>query len=130
MACHPSAKAVSFDDLKFRYGALKFQDVLADFIAQVNNPGMRGNALRTRAEDTLIPFRRVPVFHIIKFTETGNAEETGTIDSVHARPEQKDNRERIIPSRFDTILVQNPSQDTKQGRVKGFYFSLVEYEPF
>jgi len=119
MACHPSAKATTFDDLKFRYSALKFQDALADFIAQVNNPGIRGNALRTHAEDTLIPFRHVPVLHIIKFTETRNVKETGTIDSMHAQPEQRDTRKRIIPSHFDTILVQNPSQDTKQGRVKG-----------
>ena len=33
MALHPSAKAMTFDDLKLRYGALKFQDVLAVFIA-------------------------------------------------------------------------------------------------
>jgi hypothetical protein len=43
MARHPSAKATSFDDLNSRYGALTFQDALADFIAQVNNPGIRGN---------------------------------------------------------------------------------------
>ena len=119
MARHPSAKAVTFDDLKLRYGAPKFQDALADFIAQVNNPGARGNALRMYAEDTLIPFRYVPLFHIIKFTDARNTEETEIIDSVHARPEQRDARGRIIPSRFDTVLVQNPSQDTSQGRVKG-----------
>ena len=118
MARHPSAKAIMFEDLKFGYGALEFQDALADFVAEVNNPGARGNTLRRLAEDTLIPFRRVPVFHVIKFTETGNAEET-VIDSVYARPEQRDARGRIIPSRFDTVLVQNPSNDSKQGRVKG-----------
>jgi hypothetical protein len=118
MARHPSAKAVKFDDLKFRYGAHKFQDALADFIARVNNPGARGNMLRRYAEDTLIPFRRIPVFHVIKFTETGNTEKTA-IDSVYARPEQKDKHGRIIPSRFDTVLVQNPSGDTQQGRVQG-----------
>jgi hypothetical protein len=119
MARHPSAKAAKFDDLKFRYGAHEFQDALADFIAQVNNPGVRGNALRRHAEDTLIPFRRVPVFHMIKFTETGNAGNMAIVDSVYARPERKDKRGRIIPSRFDTVLVQNPSRDTQQGRVQG-----------
>jgi hypothetical protein len=122
MARHPSVKAVTFDDLKLRYGALEFQDALADYIAQVNNPGARGNTLRRYAEDTLIPFRQVPVFHVIKFTVTGNADDTETIDSVHARPEQRDTHGRIIPSRFDTVLVQNPSQDTQQGRVKGNYY--------
>jgi len=119
MALHPSAKAMTFDDLKLRYGALKFQDVLAVFIAQANNPGVRGKTLGKYADDTLIPFRRVPVFHIIKFTDTRNANETSIIDSVHAQPEQRDTRGQIIPSRFDTVLVENPSQDTQQGRVKG-----------
>ena len=116
MTCHPSAKAVSFDALKTQYRALNFQDALADFVAQVNNPGVRGNTLRSRAEDTLITFRGVPIFHFIKFTETGGSE---TIDSVHAQPERRDKRGRIIPSRFDTVLVQSPSQDTSQGRIKG-----------
>lgn len=116
MARHPSVKAVSFDVLKSQYGALNFQDALANFIAQVNNPGARGSTLRLRAEDTLIPFRGVPVFHVIKFTE---AEKSETIDSVLARPEQKDKHGRIIPSRFDTVLIRSASQDTAQGRIQG-----------
>ena len=119
MTLHPSAKAVTFNRLKSRYGAPKFQDMLADFIAQVNYPRARGNALRKYAEDTLIPFRRVPVFHIIKFTDAENADETKTIDSVLARPKRKNRHGRIIPSRFDTVLVQNPSHDTMHGRAKG-----------
>ena len=119
MTNHPSAKAVTYDDLKSRYSAPRFQDALADFIAQVNYPSARGNTLRKHAGDTLIPFRRVPVFHVIKFTETGIAEERGVIDSVHARPEKMNTHGQITPSRFDTVLVQNPSQDTDQGRVKG-----------
>ena len=126
MARRPSVKAVTFDDLKLRYGALKFQDALADFIAHVNNPGARGNTLSRYAENTLIPFCQVPVFHIIKFMATGNTEETGTADSVYARPEQRDMCGRIIPPCFDTVLVQNPSSDTKQGQVKGkSYWSSV-----
>jgi len=119
MAQHPSVKAVTFDDLQLRYGTLEFQDALADFIAQVNNPGARGTTLHTYAGDTLIPFRRVPLFHIIKFTEARNTKESRIIDSVHAWLEQRDKRGRIIPSHFDTVLVQNPSSNTRQGCVKG-----------
>ena len=116
MTRHPSVKAVSFDILKTQYGALNFQDALANFIALANNPGARGSTLRVRAEDTLIPFRAIPVFHIIKFMEI---EKPDIIDSVFARPEQRDKRGRIIPSRFDTVLVQSASQDTTQGRIQG-----------
>lgn len=108
MTKHPSVKAVSFDVLATRYGALDFQDALADFIALVNHPGAPTAVLRARAANILIPFRGVPVYHYVKFTETesGNV----TVDAVHIRPEQKDNRGRIIPSRFDTVLVRNMSQ--------------------
>jgi hypothetical protein len=119
MTRHPSVKTVSFDTLQIQYGALKFQDALADFIAQINFPEARGSALRTRAEDTLIPFQGVPVYHVVKFTETEESSET--IDSVHVRPEQKDTRGRIVPPRFDTVFVENPSQDPKQGRIKGSF---------
>lgn len=110
MTQHPSVKAVSFDNLARNYGAFDFQDALADFIAQVNYPGASTAALRAHAANTLIPFRGVPVYHTIKFTESG----TGTLDAVHIRPEQKDTHGRIgriIPSRFDTVLVQNRGQD-------------------
>jgi len=120
MAHHPSAKNVSFDVLKVRYGALDFQDELADFVAQVNNPGASRSILSLCAEDTLIPFRGVPVFHVIKFTGTDGSQ---TTDSVHAQLEQRDKRRRIIPSRFDTVLVQSPSPDTRQGWIKGNSYS-------
>ena len=57
MTLHPSAKAVTFNCLKLRYGTPNFQDALADFIAQANYPRARGNTLRKYAENTLIPFR-------------------------------------------------------------------------
>jgi hypothetical protein len=110
---YPSIQAVSFDDLAINYGALDFQDALADFIAEVNNPGVSAATLRTRAADTLIPFRAVPVFHKIKFTdmESSNSQ-SSIVDAVHVRPEQKDSHGRIIPSRFDTILIQSKGQDS------------------
>ena len=46
MALHPTVKAVSFDELAESYGAINFQDALADYIAQVNHPNLLGNALR------------------------------------------------------------------------------------
>jgi len=56
----------------------------------------------------------------------GNTEETGIADSMYAQLEQRDTCGWIIPSHFDTVLVQNPSSDTKQGQVKGkSYWSSV-----
>ncbi|KAI9457974.1 hypothetical protein BJY52DRAFT_1204447 [Lactarius psammicola] len=103
MALHPSMKAVSFDALSERYGAVDFQDTLADFIARTNHPNASAATLRVLAADTLIPFRSVPVYHKIKFQSNGHPE---VVDSVHVRPEQKDSRGRRIPSRFDTVLIR------------------------
>ena len=105
MAHNPTIKAVSFDDLSAQYGAVDFQDCLADFIAQLNYPGASAAALRTRSADTLLPFRSVPVFHRIKFT-SGDASDSGTNDAVIVRPEHVDTHGRTVPSRFDTVIVR------------------------
>ncbi|KAI9429265.1 hypothetical protein H4582DRAFT_1827220 [Lactarius indigo] len=115
MAQHPTFKAVSFEDLAERYGAVDFQDCLADFIAQLNHPGASAAVLRARAADTLLPFRTVPVFHRIKFTSSGSSGNSKVVDSVVVRPEQNDARGRTIPSRFDTVLVRGRHEDVMHG---------------
>ncbi|KAH9049564.1 hypothetical protein EDB84DRAFT_1585594 [Lactarius hengduanensis] len=105
MARHPSIKAVSFEALAERYGAVDFQDALADYIAQVNHPGASTATLRAWAADMLLPFRTIPVFHGIKFT-AGNSDNSEIVDSVVIWLEQNDMHGRIIPSRFNTVLVQ------------------------
>ena len=106
MTLHATLRTVSFDDLAQRYGAVDFQDALADFIAQFNNPTASTASLSTLAADTLIPFRSVPVHHRIKFT---NLDQTEIVDSVQVRPEQKDTRGCLVPSQFDTVLVRGKS---------------------
>lgn len=116
MTQHPSIKAVSFEVLAEKYGAVEFQDALADYIARVNHPGASAATLRARASDTLIPFRSVPIFHRIKFTSTGNSDSSEIVDSVVIRPEQNDSRGRVIPSRFDTVLVRGTHQGITHGK--------------
>lgn len=113
MAQNPTIKSVSFDDLARKHGAYHFQDALADFIARINYPGASGSALRKKAEDTLIPFRAVPIFHRIKFTTRNNYDKSEVVDSVHVQPEQADLHGRITPSRFDTVLVRNGRSGTQ-----------------
>jgi hypothetical protein len=115
MARNPSKKAVSLRDISWMYGALQLKDALADFIAGVNNPGLSGRALHARAGDTLLPFQSLPVYHNIKFTSVSDAQGSEIVDTIHVRPEQKDPRGRIIPARFDTVLVRARGQDIQQG---------------
>ncbi|KAN0132050.1 hypothetical protein V8E53_010087 [Lactarius tabidus] len=115
MALHPTRKAVLFDDLAKSYGAVDFQDALADYIARINHPDLSATALRARAANTLIPFCSVPVYHKIKFQQKGHPE---VMDSILVRPEQTDSHGRRIPSRFDTALVRSGSQDSMR-RING-----------
>jgi len=110
MAQHPSAKAVSFDDLHELYRATQFQDTLADFIAQFNYPSIAGNTLLTCARNMLIPFHSVAIFHKVKFV-SNDTELAETVDAIHVWLEQKDACGRIIPPRFDTALVLTQRQD-------------------
>jgi hypothetical protein len=113
MAKLPSKRRVLFDVLARDYGALDFQDTLADFIAQANYPRASGTALRQRAHDTHIPFSGVPVYHNIKFTKVG---ESKIVDVVTIRPEQEDLHGRIMPGRFDTVLVDWRGHDGTRGQ--------------
>ena len=110
MAKAPARKTVSFDDLAQKYGAIDFQDALADFIARTNHPTASAAALASLASDILIPFRSVSVYHRIKFSSPDGSK---IVDSIVVRPEQKDTRGRLVPSRFDTALIRgkSPSQD-------------------
>jgi Plavaka transposase len=105
MALNPT-KSVTFNVLACDYGAVDFQDALADFLAHLNNPGASVSALRQRAENILIPFRSVPVFHNIKFTKCGDSGEHQISDTVHVRPGLVDKRAQIVPARFDTVIVR------------------------
>ena len=62
MAQNPPIKNVAFDILTQRYGAVNFLDALANFLIQVNNPGVSGSALRLQASNLLIPFSSIPIF--------------------------------------------------------------------
>ena len=114
MTRNPTVKAVSFDDLAHHYGAIDFQDAIADFIAQFNNPRASGASLRALASNVLIPFRFVHVHHRLKFS---NLDDSEIVDGVQVRPEQKDSRGRRVPSRFDTVLVRGKS--SQDGVVAG-----------
>jgi len=101
MAQNPEKGQVLFDVLARYYGALDFQDMLANFITQLNYPDTSGGALWNRTYDTHIPFTCVPVYHKMKFTNKSEI-----ADVVHVWLEQKDSHGWIIPAQFDTALVQ------------------------
>jgi hypothetical protein len=110
---HPSVRSVRFYDITNKYGAIDFQDALADFIIHHNSPGLSAIAAQNLADNTLIPFTAVSVFHKIRFVErmkdSDQTQQPHTIDAAFARPEQQDKGGNEIPARFDTVLVSSGS---------------------
>ncbi|KAI9455716.1 hypothetical protein BJY52DRAFT_1204941 [Lactarius psammicola] len=109
LAIHPSEKGISFEGLALRYRARDFQDALADFIVRHNFPGLSPAAARRRADNTLLPFRCVSVFHKIKFSDS-DSEHSNIADVIHIKPERQSQHRALIPGRFDTALVMSASK--------------------
>ena len=109
LTTYPSEKGISFESLHHRYGATDFQDALADFIVKHNHPELSTIASRRHADNTLLPFRKVSVFHKIKFRNPGD-EDQAIVDAVHIRPTVCNTRGHTIPGRFDTAFAKNGSQ--------------------
>lgn len=107
MTRHPSVNSVSFEDIVSDYGAVDFRQSLAVFIADYNNPNLTRPQLQNAAFQIILPFRRVPVFHKIRFWNEdpqGRSEASDTFDVAHVRPRKKGTN-GWIPARFDTVLV-------------------------
>ena len=118
MTKHPSLSAVPLDRLQDSYGAPLFKVALRRFISTANDH----NQSRQQLEESLwrirLPFTRLPVWHVIKFTRYDPLTGTRpTADMIHVKPAKHDKRQRPIPGRFDTALI-NDGTGTELG-IKG-----------
>jgi hypothetical protein len=109
MTRHPTKKSVRFHTLIHAYGATNFQDELAQFVVRLKKPHLRGAQLRQEMTNIRFSFNAVPVFHKIKFTSydpyvVGGPMES-VVDSIHVQPVRKDKRNRDVPARFDTAVI-------------------------
>lgn len=111
MTKHPTLKAVTLTNVVEKYGATYFRDALARYITGLRFPNASAREVERRAGAVSMPFRSLPVFHTIKFTSTDfyalDGPSDSVVDSVHVKPRRVDGRVREIPSRFDTVLVND-----------------------
>ncbi|KAG1770180.1 hypothetical protein EDD22DRAFT_977203 [Suillus occidentalis] len=113
MTKHPSAKAVSVPTLISDYGAMYFQEALARYIAELQNPNEVFTCIH-------LPFHSVPVYHKIKW----HGDPLMTVDSIHAKPQCATPRTGdVVPAHFDTALI-NDGTGGSVG-VKGFRVGQV-----
>ncbi|KAI0055548.1 hypothetical protein BV25DRAFT_1815428 [Artomyces pyxidatus] len=109
IARHPIVKSAKFSVLQDQYGAVDFEPALYNLIMQIRNPHLTTRQLsRQPIEEKTLPFRSVAVFHNIKFWNRDPQEREqapDTRDAAHVRPAYEDSRGRLVPGRFDTVLV-------------------------
>ncbi|KAI0040537.1 hypothetical protein FA95DRAFT_1549668 [Auriscalpium vulgare] len=122
----PSAKSVSFTQLGAAYGAVDFEKALAQYIVLERNSGLSERQASNVAEGIKLPFRSVATYHKIKLSipdAQDNEDLPDARDAVHIRPGHFDTRDRRVPGRFDTVLVN--TGDGQNARVLGYRVAQV-----
>ncbi|KAF8897000.1 hypothetical protein CPB85DRAFT_1377632 [Mucidula mucida] len=108
MTKRPSEKSVLLDTIESPsgYGATLFTVALARFIVQFRNPTLPHAHVDEAAHNIVLPFRRLPVFHHIKFVNT-TFFGSETLDSIHASPRTIGKTGKVTRlSRFDTAMIR------------------------
>ncbi|KAI0038880.1 hypothetical protein FA95DRAFT_1504949 [Auriscalpium vulgare] len=119
----PSVKAVSFANVSARYGAERFDNAMARYILEWNNPTWSAARVKRIAETYALPFRSVAAFHKVKFWHPdaqGRDDVPQTLDAIHARPGYRDTQRRHQAGRFDTALVDDREIDDDESPVHAF----------
>lgn len=110
MTKHPSVRSCNLDTLRDQYGAVDFRHALAEFIVSYTQPDLPRAQQRTTASIILLQFRKLPVWHKMKFLTSDphpKGLRSSLMDSVHVQPARSDKQGREIKGRFDTVLVSN-----------------------
>lgn len=119
----PTVKAVSLEKIQDQggggYGAVSFLHALKRFLVQYRDPTVPLNQVDDYARFVVLPFRSVPVWHKVKFT---NAELYGkqTLDAISAHPSLYNKSGKVVrSSRFDTVLINiNDGQNWVKGQLR------------
>ena len=130
MMKYPTRKRISLDELKNEYGATFFHNAFTRYFVALNNPTMGNAQVERAAANFHLPFQTVAVYHKIKFwnrDERGYTGKPDILDSAHVKPARADYRGRVIPGRFDTVLVKEDENFIGVKGVDHIYFFLYLY---
>jgi hypothetical protein len=105
---HPTVCSVPIDALSNLYGARYFREALGRYVALQNTPDLNAAQLERSLGVIRIPFRKIAVWHRIKFLTTDPfTQKSSTADSIHVQPAKKNSHGDAVPSRFDTALIND-----------------------
>ena len=106
MPKHPSVSAVPLEVLVRDYCTPYLCEALARFVVTTNHPDWTHRQVEEAALDIVLPFRKLPVFHRMKFVCKID-EAMVVVDSIHVSCVRKKKKQgRLLPGRFDTALVR------------------------
>ncbi|PCH41885.1 hypothetical protein WOLCODRAFT_89528 [Wolfiporia cocos MD-104 SS10] len=127
MTKHPSLKSVDFDDIINKYQAILIKDTLAKFIIQFNNPAWTSRQAETHAAGFTLLFNHLAVYHKAKFWLGDQQHPRLASDEygvIHAKPGHINSKQKSVPGRFDTVLV-NTGSGLYSG-LKGYWIGQVQ----
>ncbi|KAI1788267.1 hypothetical protein LXA43DRAFT_894956, partial [Ganoderma leucocontextum] len=106
----PNVAALCFDAAISQYGATFICDALARFVVAYRDPSSTSAEIERQSKGIFFRFATLPTFHKLKFI-LEDAQHLGimenTQDAAHAHPARKDKQKRMVPARFDTVLVND-----------------------
>lgn len=121
MAKHPTFRGVAIEDICTKYGANQFSSALSRFIAQYQHPEYSKAQVEAASNSIHIPFSKISVFHRLKFVSYDvyslNPLDEVVVDSIHTDPVRFDKYRNVVPSRFDTAVIQSSNESGPKGTV-------------
>ncbi|KAF5340534.1 hypothetical protein D9758_015825 [Tetrapyrgos nigripes] len=130
MTKHPSVCSVKLPDLVNKYGATFFSDAMSCFLVELAHPELSRRRLQDEIDYHFVGISSVQVFHRVKFLRHDFFTDVfSTADSIHAQPARRNNRNHLVPGRFDTALIrvndsqgfENVTEDMRVGQVRAVF---------
>ena len=121
MTKHPTICAVSFNQIKMKYGMSYLRAALARYIVITNNPHLAMNAQNeTKAANLDFEFNKVSVYHKVKFyakSDNDKAQESQVLNSICAHPGKANTEhpKQGTPARFNTALISLSTSGLRTG---------------
>jgi hypothetical protein len=107
MSKFPSVWQVPIEHLISLYGATDFQHAFVRFVIQQCNPKIRPAQMEREVPNLHLPFTTTSVHHCIKFCEVDQELQSSIADSIYIQPPHQAKNGHVIPSRFDTALLDS-----------------------
>lgn len=105
-------------------------DAIAQYIVHFNNPEYSNTRIEQMAANVDPPVTSLAVYHKVKLwlgSKSHHRLTANKFDTVHVQPTRRNKYNKVVPGRFDTVLV-----NTGEGQYTGlkgilFYLYLIKY---